>query len=359
MPHAPSFELRRHRAVKRLKYLFVVACALFWVGRAQAATVALLRPASDAPAVKEALFRLQGELLAVNLAVAVTSRPPLRDARDTASAEALTWFERTSNERGIDAFIDVVGDSVPEAVDVWICEHSPYRLRASRVKLEPDAENAAATLAIRAIEVLRSSFLVLDLGASRQPPAAVAAPRPAEKPSQPPERVAPLGLEAGAAVLTPIRGVGPALLPLVRLSWSFGPWLALQATGAGLGTQPRVEAAAGSVDVAQQFGLLGLCLCSASGAGMRPILALSVGALHTSLDGHPSAMNLGHQLDLWALVFDASVGVRLGLPDRFYLTLATHVQMTEPYAAIHFVDTVVARTGRPNLLLALTVGALL
>jgi len=357
MPHAPSFE--HPSAVKRLRYLFLVACALFWVGRAQAATVALLQPASDAPAVKEALFRLQGELLAVNLAVAITSRPPPAAARDTASPEALAWFERTSSERGIDAFIDVVGDSVPEAVDVWICEQSPFRLRASRVKLEPNAENAAATLAIRAIEVLRSSFLVLDLASSHQPPAAVAALRPAEKPSPPPERFAPLELEAGAAVLTPINGVGPALLPLVRLSWVMRPWLALRATGAGFGTQPRVDGAAGSVDVAQQFGLLGLCLCPAAGAGVRPLLAFSVGTLHTSLDGHPSAMNLGHQPDLWALVFDASVGVRLRLPDRFYLTLATHVQMTEPYAAIHVVDTVVARTGRPNLMLALTLGALL
>ena len=133
-PRAPSIELRKLRALKRLKYLFGVLCALFWVGRAEAATVALLRPASNAPAVKEALFRLQGELLAVNLAVAITSRPPLPDVRDTASPEALAWFERASNERGIDAFIDVVGDSVPVAVDVWICEHSPYRLRASRVR---------------------------------------------------------------------------------------------------------------------------------------------------------------------------------------------------------------------------------
>jgi hypothetical protein len=343
--------------MKRLTCLWLVLCALFWVGRAQAATVALLRPASDAPDVEEALFRLQGELLAVNVAVAIMDRPPLRDVRDTASAEALEWFERTSRERGIDAFIDVIGESEPVAVDVWICEGSPARLRASRVTLEPNAENAAATLALRTIEVLRSSFLVLDLADKSEPRAATSVPPPAKKPRLPLKRVTPLGLEAGAAVLTTFNGVGPALLPVVRLGWALRPWLALQATGAGLGTQPRVEAAAGSVDVAQQFGLLGLCICAASSPGVSPVFSFSVGALHTSLEGHPSAMNLGHRQESWALVFDASVGVRLPWSDRFYSTLATHAQLAEPYAAIHVVDAVVAKTGRPNLMLALTLGA--
>jgi hypothetical protein len=159
------------------------------------------------------------------------------------------------------------------------------------------------------------------------------------------------------AVLTTLNGVGPALLPIVGLSWHLRPWLALQATGAGFGTQPRVAGAEGSVDVAQQFGLFGLCVCAASSAGISPVLSLSLGALHTSLDGHASAPNLGHQQESWALLFDASIGARLPWSERFYSTLATHIQLTEPYAAIHVVDSVVAKTGRPNLLLALTLGA--
>lgn len=343
--------------MKRLKWLCVVLCALFWVGRAEAATVALLRPASDAPGVKEALFRLQGELLAVNLAVAITNRPPLRDVRDTTSPEAREWFERTASERSIDAFIDVLGESEPVAVDVWICERSPARLRASRVTLEPNAENAATTLALRTIEVLRSSFLVLDWPAKSEPRATVSAPQPAPKPSLPREPISPLELEAGAAVLTTFNGVGPALLPIVRFGWALRPWLALQATVAGFGSQPRVDAADGSVEVAQQFGLLGLCVCAASGARISPVFSFSVGALHTALAGHPSALNLGHEQDSWALVFDGSVGVRLRWSERFYSTVATHAQLAEPYTAIHVVDTVVAKTGHPSLMLALTLGA--
>jgi hypothetical protein len=39
------------------------------------------------------------------------------------------------------------------------------------------------------------------------------------------------------------------------------------------------------------------------------------------------------------------------------VTLAAHVQVAEPYIAIHVVDTLVATSGRPNVLLSLTLGA--
>jgi hypothetical protein len=45
------------------------------------------------------------------------------------------------------------------------------------------------------------------------------------------------------------------------------------------------------------------------------------------------------------------------LPDRFTLSLALHAQLAEPYLAVRFVDTQVATSARPNLLLTLTVGA--
>ncbi len=65
----------------------------------------------------------------------------------------------------------------------------------------------------------------------------------------------------------------------------------------------------------------------------------------------------GHRVDQWSFLLDGSLGAGLRLYRRYYLTLAAHVQMAEPYVAIHFVDAVVATSGRPNLLLTLTVGA--
>ena len=340
--------------MKRLSFLAVFLCVLLTLTRAEAATVALLRPVHDTPAINEALHRLQGELLAVGLAVAMSERPTERDAE---AAQALEWFDSVASERAIDAFIDVVGDANPVGVDVWICERALRCRRASRVTLEPNTENAAATLAIRAIEVLRSNFLVLDLAEGAKASKPVAEPSSPERPSPPPERVARLGLEAGATALTSVDGVGWALLPFVRADWALLPWLTLQVSGAGLGSRPRVTTPDGSVDVAQSFGVLGLCACSSARAGLHPFFALSAGALRTALEGRANAPNLGHRVQRWSFLADASAGARLALPNPFYLSLAAHLQLAAPYVAIHSPTGVAATTGLPNLLVTLTAGA--
>ncbi|HEX5098210.1 MAG TPA: hypothetical protein VFV94_01865 [Polyangiaceae bacterium] len=331
-----------------------LACALFWARRAEAATVAILRPASDAAAVDEALFRLQGELLAVGLAVALTERPP---TGETGSAETRAWLTQMASERHIDAFIDVVGVSAPEAVDVWIFEREPRRLKASRVTLEANTPDRAATLAIRTIEVLRSNFLVLDLAAPRRTtPAPQATELPPEREAPAPRRP-PFGLEAGATTLTSFDGVATAVMPVVRVGWSIGSSFALEATGAGFGTRPSVETAAGSVEVAQYFALFGASAAVPTGTVVEPLFALSVGALGTTLNGRALPPNVAHDVTQWTAVADGGAGLRLRPSERFYLTLAGHVQLTQPYVAIHFVDTLVATTGRPNLLLTFTLGA--
>jgi hypothetical protein len=86
-------------------------------------------------------------------------------------------------------------------------------------------------------------------------------------------------------------------------------------------------------------------------------LALSAGVLRTSVEGRADSPRQGHTVDQWSFLLDGSLGAALRLPDRYTLTLAAHVQMADPYVAIHFVDRVVATTGRPNLALTLTVGA--
>lgn len=352
-PHA----LFSKRPRARWRYVLVAASAFFWAGRAEAVTVALLRPATDASTRNEALFRLQGELLALGATVRILDDPMVAKA-DAASEALQNRLERAAEEQGIDAFIAVVGDDTTLEADVWIREASSPRLRLSRVTLEPAVDHRTKALAIRAIEVLRSSFLALDL-ASKQ--------RPAARP-EPPARVAGgaqpardpvhrLGLEAGATAITSFGKLGPGVMPLLRVEWALGRWSSLQGTAAGLGTRPRVESAAGKVAVARDFALLGLCLCLSDRSSIRPFFALSAGALHTALEASPRAPNLGHRAERWAALVDAAVGARLGLAGPLYLTVAGHVQFAAPYVAIHVLDSTVATTGRPNVLLTLTAGA--
>jgi hypothetical protein len=340
--------------VQRLTALLLVALVVLSSGTAAATSIGVLRPSTSSPAIEEAMFRVQGELLALSLEVHVMVRP---EKADLAGVEPSSWLERTAAERRIDAVVELIGDETPTAVDVWIFGKGTPDPRVTRVALEPGTPNTAETLAIRAIEVLRSNFVEIDLAAKypgRAPPPPVA-PEPSAPEAPAPHPV--LGFQAGAAVLTSLQGVGPALLPLVRLDLALGGPLVVEATLAGLGTRPSIESDAGSARVSQGYGMLGLCYCSPHRAGFGPLLSISVGALHTSLDGEADAPERAHHVQQWSFLAEGAAGARLDFADRYYLTLTGHVQLAEPYVAVHFVDELVASSGRPNLLASLTVGA--
>lgn len=357
----PCAKLPRRGVVHRVKVLLIFACLLVWPSASHAASITLLRPDTRSPQVTEALFRLQGEMLSVGLEVTLAPRPAEFGSE---SSERNAWFERMATERRVDAIIDILGDPTPVGVDVWILQRSTQRFRASRVVLEPNVRNAPETLAIRAIEVLRSNFLVLDLGS--KPPPSPASQEP-ERDEPPAPRAAPnavepnaaerFGLAAGASLLTSFDGVGPALLPLVRFDLPLTAGLMANATLSGFGTRPTVATEAGSVEVAQSYGTLGLRYSIPSHAVVRGFAALGAGALRTALQGSADSPHRGHDVVQWAFLAEASVGASWRLSQRYTLSLAAHMQFAAPYVAIHFVDTEVATTGRPNLLTSLTLGA--
>lgn len=331
--------------------LLAFAVVAFAAGDAYAAVIGIWRPPEPSPELSEAVFRLQGELLALGLEVHVSARPSDSGAAET---DAGAWVEREARERDFDAVIDVIGDS-PLAVEIWTRDGAGQRLQGTRVVLEPSA-NAAETLAIRAIEVLRSSFLEIHLSRARRPVSENVPPPPGAARSSP-RSVERLGVEAGVAMLTSLDGVGPSLMPLVRLDLAVDASFAAEVTLAAFGTRPTLDSELGSADVAQQFGVLGLCYCVPVDSGVRPILGAAAGALRTSLSGRADAPERGHSITRWSFLAEARLGVRVGLSSGYHVALASHVHWAEPYVAIHFVDQLVASTGRPNLLLSLTLGA--
>ncbi len=147
-----------------------------------------------------------------------------------------------------------------------------------------------------------------------------------------------IGFELGAAVLASLDGVGPAILPLVRFDVALGPWLGLQVEAAGFGTRPTVGTPGASARVAQQYALLGACLCAPSMARLRPVVGLSAGALRTAADGEAESPLQGHSVAQWSFVVEASAGARLRLAKRTHLTAAVHVQFAEPYVDIRVVN---------------------
>lgn len=338
--------------MKRIGWALLLALLLLAKG-GHAANVAILRPLGSSPEVLEAVYRLEGELSALGLEVR-----KVEVARDRGSdvAAVRSGLAHLATQQRLDALIDVIGERRPTAVDVWIHEREPPRLRVSRVVLSEDESNPAETLAIRAIEVLRSNFVEIDLAASGRPRAAPPAVRDAPL-EQAPRRVEYVGLEAGAAVEAGAGGVGPALLPLVRLDWAANTWLVAEATFAGLGTRPTLRSAAGSATVNRAYGLVGLCYCSPAERGINPFFGASMGAVRMSVQGRAKPPAEGHIVAHWSLLFEASAGGRLRLSERYYLTLGLHAQLAQPRVTLHLVNEAVATSGRPNLLASLTAGA--
>ena len=348
-------------SVDRLRLTILASLLLFWAAPAHAVTVAILRPLNPSAEMTETLVRLHGELLSVGLEVEVADGPA---ARAQGATDSRAWLKELAAERGVDAVIDITGDGGLIAVEVWVSDKSPRRFEVSRVALEANTGNVSERLAIRALEVLRSSFLEIDLAARERRSESGAKPstntfsqdeaNEVNQRASPPER---FGLQVGAAALTSLDGVGPAILPIMRFDWTVRARLVMQAALAGLGSRPTVATTAGNARVAQQYGIMGGRYHFRSDPQLRPFLALSAGVLRTSVEGRADLPKQGHAGDQWSLLLDGSLGAGLPLGGRYYLTLEAHVQVAEPYVAIHFVDAVVATSGRPNLLLTLTVGA--
>jgi hypothetical protein len=344
--------------VRRLGLTFGVLAFVLAAAPAHAVTVAIVRPVNPPPLMVETLVRIHGELTSVGFATEIVDEPAPNGASGHASR---AWLEQLAAQRGFDAVVAIVGDVAPDAVEVWVVDKLTGKSVVRRVRFEPQSERAANTLAIRAIELLRSSFLEIDLalrerqsGAAKAPPADVVRFVEMERLASRPER---FGIEVGGAAVMSLDGVGPALLPLLRFDWAPRSSFVAQLAVAGLGTRPTVESQGESAQVAQEYLVLGAGYRFRVGKPLRPFVSLAAGALRTSVDGRADAPNVGRHDQQWSFLLDGAAGAHLHLRDRFYLVLAAHAQMAEPYLAIRFVDTVVATSARPNLLATLTLGA--
>lgn len=214
-----------------------------------------------------------------------------------------------SPHKGPAPWFNPIGNQELEALDVWMLKSQPARFEVAHVAVDAAAPKRPETLVLRAVEALRAGLLQMDWAARK---------RRVEPVEESPNAPAPVlavrqegrqrvGVELGAVGI--LKGTGPALLPTMRLGWAVRPWLAVQASVAGLGTRPSVRTAAGSARVAQQYALVG-----------------------------------------------ASYRLRSELSDRFFMTLAAHAQLAEPYVVVRILDAVGATSGHPDLLVFLTLG---
>jgi hypothetical protein len=342
--------------LNRLWSAALLSASVVWTAPASATTVVIVRPPNASSEVAETLTRLHGELLSVGVDVPMVDRPA---AGNSPGTDWRDWLDEVAGKRGAAAVVDIIGDDSVVAVDVWILKPQGH-FEVTRVTAEANSPNRSGTLAIRAIEALRASLLELDLRARRRREDAANRAPAAVTPPAATEAVTPrrrFAVELGATALMSLDGVGPALMPAVAAGFAPRSSVVVEAVFAGAGTRPTVRSSLGSARVQQQYATFGARYSLHPNDSWWPFLGVAAGALHTGLDGESGPTVDGHRVDQWSFVVDGGFGAGLRLSARYYLTLSAHAQLAAPYAAIHFVDTMVATSGRPNLLLTVTAGA--
>lgn len=335
--------------------VWVWGCLLvLWVLPVHARTVAVVQPDLSTAEVVETLTRIRGELLAVGLSVQVVKRPGTGRGSD---AESTTWLLELQLHHGCDAIIEVVSDAEPLVVEVRVFEDPSKPARTSRVSVAPGTDNAPEKLAIRTSDVLRSAFLESDMRRQRHvvetkddtPESVGTDPRAVESASR-------FGLTAGVTTLISLDGLAPAVMPMARVDFLPVPSLAVQAAIAGLGSRAVVRVADGSALVQQSYAVLGARYRLLAFEPFRPFIGLALGVLGTSVEGRAMPPALEHRDNLRSLLVESSLGADWELSERYYCSLAGHVQLANPSTAIFILDSVAATTGRPNLALTLTFG---
>ena len=338
--------------------IFALATA-FWSAAAGAATVAIVRPTKAPPLMTETLGRIRGELTSVGFTTQFIDEP-VADGVDEQHASR-AWLEQLVIGGGFDAVVAILSAASPDSVEVWVVDRVTRKTMVRTVHLGPIDERTPEVLSVRTIELLRSSFLEIEMtsneplnGASEAPPVVVQFLEK-ERLKVRPERLA---VELGALGVVSLDGVGPALLPLVRVDWALPSSLVAHVTLAGLGTRPKVDNHEGSAQISQAYGTLGACYSFDVHPTVQPFLAFSAGVLRTAVDGRSeSPLNRGRQTDGWSFLLDGGAGAWIRPGDRLFLSLAVRTQMAQPRPTIRFVGEVVATSASPNLAIDFAIGA--
>jgi hypothetical protein len=338
--------------VRRLAISVVLLAVLFWAVDAWAANVILVQPPSLSPAMAEAIVRVRGELISEGFQVEVMDGPKGEQSRG--------WLEQLAAARKVDAVVAVFGDETPDSVEVWVVDQVTEKTVVRRIPFKPQSDHAPKTFAIHALELLRASFLEIDLRPNSRPSEAKSIP-PAVvhfvASERPPSRPRRFGVEIGGAAVIGFGDLGPSILPVLRLGWAIRPSLVAQVAVAGYGSHASVQDDARSAQIAEEFALLGARYRFILGRHLRPTVSLAAGVLHTRGEGEATSSYHGRDVALWSFLLDGGVGIGVALTERFEVAFATHAQVAEPYPAIRFDRSVVATSTRPSLLFTLTIGA--
>jgi len=333
---------------------------------ARAATVVLVRSPKPTAVAAEATVRLRGELVAAGFDVRVID-PPL-------GADVRASLEEAATAPDVEAVVAILGgdsgggggggDLPEESAELWVIDRVTGKTVVRRVSKQAQAHHGAEVLSIRALELLRASFLEVALAAGRAPKVVQQAP-PTEVTRWTDAAIADAAvrrlrptwaIEAGACVLGSLEGLAPSVMPVARIQRAFGElWLG-RLTVAGLGTTPALDGKDGKPKVKQEFGLFEAALRFRRDNVFLPFLSLGVGATHVSATGQGNHFPLTEAASSarWSFTADLGAGLHISPWGRVELAWEAHAQVAQPYPSITYDSREVVAAGRPTLVSTLT-----
>jgi hypothetical protein len=277
-------------------------------------------------------------------------------------------LEKVAPTMSATAVVAVVAGGEPASAELWVVDRVTGKTVVRRVHADPKAARIAEVLSVRAVELLRASFLELAI-TSRPAPDVVEVPLPPPPVvtrfvTEPLEEAEPdwrWAVEAGGGGVGAIQGASSGttmlgeFMPVARVQRAFSPRWCARITFAGLGTQAHVDMPGGYADVSQTLLIVEGLVRFRRGRRLEPVLSLGAGMLRVSAEGHTTAPYIGGNAWRMSAAADAGVGLRLPLRQRrVELGVEFHALLAEPYPVVRFFQTEVARAGRPSLLASVT-----
>jgi hypothetical protein len=316
------------------------------LARAESTLVVLVRPSADDARATEVMNLARGELLADRFKVVVSEALP-NDARAAS-------LSRAGTEAGADVTIGLFVENDAHAIELWLVDRLADRVLVRRVEgAVGSAEASSPALARHTVDRIRTGLFELLFQSIRS---GAAEPHPRFLPDADRPRWA---IEFGAAGLESFGRLGPAILPVLRVRFALADAWQLRATGAWLGTRPRVDAEGGSASATVNQGLTVLegVLGLWPQRPLHPALSLGAGVYYVGVEGSALPPNQAERDDQLALVVDGGAGLTWRAAPHFEVTLEGHVLLTEPGIGIRLLGVPSATLGRPSAMVTLTLAS--
>lgn len=320
--------------------------------------VAVLTPREATSTMRESVTRLCAELASSGFDVERVDAPNDVDPRAA--------LERWHGEPPVvAAFILVPAGDRNAAIDVWLTDRLTDKTSLRRV--EPDPTTGLlppATLAIRAVELLRASLVELrrDDSAGVQP-ATQPLPTGVSRIVDPIEtgtRAHPLirrGVSVGGGLLVSANGLGAAATPVFRLTFEVAHRLALRLAAALPGLSQTREGTLGAATVRQDLAIASLVgALRAPERRVLPYVFVGAGTYHLQVSGTSSSAEfVGSTADVWSFAASAGIGLGVRLGRRVAMMAEIESIVVVPAREVTVAGAVIGRAGRPLVLASMGV----